>query len=193
MIDKSVITSKSNVIEFGCGKGTAALQIVQRTKCNYIGIDLTESHIKQAQQQCDKAKVKNVQFEHNSFLDLDDKEHKNKYSHVFSQVAINHCHDRFDQVCQSAHNVLKKDGILVWCDFVGSDKKITKEMDNLLNRLKLPHLLSHHAFKEKIEENGFKILENNGYENLDRHAIYGYYLVAQNSREIVKNDWAEKW
>eukprot|EP01083_Nonionella_stella_P142330 440181_1 len=88
MIHKGVITSKSNVIEFGCGKGIALIDVVRKAHCSGVGIDLTLSHIEQAKYTLDELKVEqHVQFEHSSFLDLD-KKHFDTHSHVFSQVAI---------------------------------------------------------------------------------------------------------
>eukprot|EP01084_Bolivina_argentea_P189347 325629_1 len=58
MIHKSGINNKSTVIEFGCGKGIAARDIAKKSNCKIVGIDLTLSHIKQAQEILNKNKTK---------------------------------------------------------------------------------------------------------------------------------------
>lgn len=100
---------KTRVLEFGCGTGGTALIHAPYAKSIHA-IDVSSNMIQIAQDKCEKANVKNVQFEQKGIDGLNEPDES--YDIVMG-MSILHLLPNADQVIHKVHKLLKPNGVFV--------------------------------------------------------------------------------
>lgn len=177
------INHKSNVIDFGCGMGGPAVDLVKLFDCKVTGLDLTPEHIEICKQYASKQSIpeSKIDFVAGSFTDLPSNIKSNKYTHCFSQLAVYHIAEHMQQAIDSAYSILDNNGVLIWCDFTGCVSGITdRAKEHFYNRLHLNYLANDGEYAEKLTKAGFQIEK---YVLLGDHCEYGYQLLENQARK----------
>ncbi len=115
MLDRAQITSRSRVLEVGCGNGNTAIWLARQTGCEVVGIDISAACIDRCRQQSQENPSLQLHFEQVSVTDLPFE--SDSFTHVWSQAALFHIDDR-RQAFQEIQRVLQENGILVFDDLV---------------------------------------------------------------------------
>jgi len=180
------IDNTSTVLDLGCGYGGPAIDLASETGCKVVGVDISEVHLNKAQEAAQNNPEAKVEFILGSFLDLPDEVKDKSFTHVFSQVAICHVHENFENVISSAFEALPSGGGLILLDLVGPKGGELSELTkvNVYDRLKFTTLLDHDQYKQKVTDAGFSIKK---YEDLHDHLLRSYEMLT----EAAKDDYEE--
>ena len=99
MCEQGLINENSVVLDLGCGYGKPACDIAIKTGCKVIGIDLSQSHINEANKivssinnNSKTLKKIDCTFYVGSFLGYPKEVKNTKFTHIFTQVALCHAH-----------------------------------------------------------------------------------------------------
>ena len=99
MCEQGLINENSIVLDLGCGYGKPACDIAMKTGCKVIGIDLSQSHIIEANKIVSKInnsstinKKIDCTFYVGSFTKYPKEIENIKFTHVFTQAALCHAH-----------------------------------------------------------------------------------------------------
>jgi cyclopropane fatty-acyl-phospholipid synthase-like methyltransferase len=177
------INKHSRVIDFGCGFGGPASELVQYFGCQVTGLDLTPEHIEKCQKLAKKLNYNESQlnFVTGSFTDLPTSIKQKKFTHVYSQLAIYHVAPYLQEVIDSAHEILEDGGNLVLCDFTACESGPSPQAtEHFYKRLHLDLLISPAQYVEKLTKSGFNVVF---YEQVDNHCAFGYELLEKQARQ----------
>ncbi|XWS13898.1 hypothetical protein CRYUN_Cryun36dG0078300 [Craigia yunnanensis] len=112
LIDKARIENGHEVIEFGCGWGFFAIEVVKRTGCKYTGVTLSEEQLKYAE-----AKVKEAGLQDNiKFLLCDYRQLPKtcKYDRIICCEMTEHVGNEYiEEFFRSCESILAEDGLFV--------------------------------------------------------------------------------
>ncbi|KAJ7518418.1 hypothetical protein O6H91_21G068400 [Diphasiastrum complanatum] len=112
LIDKARVQSYHEVLEIGCGWGSLAIELVQRTGCKYTGITLSEEQLKWSER-----RVKEAGLQERITLKLCDyrKVHGcHQYDRIISCEMIEAVgHEYYMEFFRTCDKLLAKDGLLV--------------------------------------------------------------------------------
>jgi len=171
MINVGEITRHDTVLDIGCGKGHGPLQIAQQTGCKVVGFDLGTVNIARAKAVAAQHPNLDLTYVEGDMMSIP-KEIRTKYSVVFAQLALNHCHSDLAAVLEEVKAVMAPNGRFVISDYLGCDgeqSEATKE--NVMKRLHFDMLYGHRGWRKVCEDAGFYIQY---YENLDDHMVQSY-------------------
>lgn len=116
-LDELEVRQGEEILDLGCGRGVDTIEAARLagTKGMAIGLDLTESMVKQAIDYATREKIRNVAFTLGNIERLPFKE--NTFDGVMSNCVINHARDK-KKVYREIHRVLKPNGRFVVADAV---------------------------------------------------------------------------
>jgi len=184
MGELSAVDENSRVLDLGCGFGKPLIDLCQKTKCSGVGLDLTKENIDKCNIFADGCPGVKVEFRQGSFLEAASLfENEEKFTHVFSQYAFCHVHDKIEEILANCYGCLAPNGVLVVLDYLGpkdgSDpSELTRK--HCYERLHFTKLIGHDAYKAALQKTGFEIVK---YLNLDKHAAYGYGTLGKVAKE----------
>uniref|UniRef100_A0A914DB76 Methyltransferase domain-containing protein n=1 Tax=Acrobeloides nanus TaxID=290746 RepID=A0A914DB76_9BILA len=116
------------VLDVGCGNGFHIFELASHfSKSHFVGIDITESAIQQAEEKRKSTNVTNAEF-----VCLDAKELKSEWKEKFDLVLIfDACHDqcRPDLCIKEIHRVLKPDGLFAMIEIDGTSNCYTDRQE----------------------------------------------------------------
>jgi ubiquinone/menaquinone biosynthesis C-methylase UbiE len=175
MVQRAGIDSSSHVLDLGCGNGTSAAWLNSITGCRIVGVDLSGVRIANAieslQDLPDGARER-VSFEKASATDLPFD--KGEFSHVWSQAAIYHFHEK-EKALQEACRVLQPGGILAFDDLIKPRPDISGEAKAYVyDRLLFNTDFSFESYQSALEDAGFEVLEA---EDLSSHLKTTYQCL----------------
>lgn len=169
-----------NVLDVGCADGTITLSLAKLfPKIHFLGIDLEEDFIQEAQDKAEKAKVENIEFEKIYLRDL--LARSGRFDAV-SFVSVLHEFYSYGEGTSSvlkaladAHELLRKGGEIVIRDMILDEytkrttfqvegivkkisakkgmKKYIKDFENRFGRLENINTLNHFLLKYMYKEN----------------------------------------
>ena len=177
MCEVANIGESSRVLDLGCGKGVACKEIAELTGATCIGMDLSETNIDRCKELAkENAKLK-LDFLVGSFTELPAAVAKDKYTHVFAQLAFCHVHEEFPRIMEEVKKVLAEGGVVVIMDYIGTEDPVMDDTkEHVHKRLHFSTLLGHLSWRRVVDEAGLNILH---YENLDRHMLQSYTDLAE--------------
>lgn len=184
MIKKSLINSKSNVLDMGCGNGNNSFFINKETGAKVTGIDLSDTRIENANSVLKKSSTevkKKLKFVQGSAIKLPFKD--KSFSHVWSQATIYHVHDK-QKALKEIARVIKKDGIFIFDDLIKPNKIISKEGQKLVyERLKFNTNFNLVSYQDELQKLGFRMLYA---RDLSWHYAMSYKKLADLAEKMIK-------
>lgn len=176
MLKLSGIQNTSKVLELGCGNGSNAFFVHNKTKAHIAGIDLSDTRIQKAQLKLSKmSKVAqgSMSFIQGTATNLPFK--NQSFSHVWTQATIYHIHDK-QKALEEIARVLKSGGILILDDLIKPNKKISKVAEKVVyERLLFNTDYDLVSYQQALKNLGFRILYA---EDLSRHYGLSYIKLA---------------
>ena len=119
MVKLMKLDASSTVLDMGCGKGMACLDVARSSGVHCAGVDLSSTNIKRANElKAQHANLK-LDFYEGSITDLPEKLKSNQFSHIMSVQAWVHVHADLDAVLQEAKRALKPGGLVVCFGQIG--------------------------------------------------------------------------
>ncbi|XP_050239270.1 uncharacterized protein LOC126688572 isoform X3 [Quercus robur] len=112
LIEKARIEEKHEVLEIGCGWGSFAIEVVNRTGCKYTGITLSKEQLKLAEKKVKDAGLQDrIKFLLCDYRQLPD---TNKYDRIISCEMIEHVgHEYMEEFFGCCESLLAEDGLFV--------------------------------------------------------------------------------
>jgi ubiquinone/menaquinone biosynthesis C-methylase UbiE len=186
MLASSGIDDTSKVLDLGCGNGNNAFFINKKTGANVIGIDLSDTRIKNAHNKLKKTspKIKNsLKFLQSSATKLPFR--NNTFTHVWSQATLYHVYSK-KKALQEVFRVLGKKGIFIFDDLIKPNKKISSKAEKLVyERLLFNTDYNLVSYQVELHKLGFRVLYA---EDLSEHYALSYLKLADIAEEmIIKN------
>ena len=163
-----------SVVPPGSGKGLACIEIARLTGAACSGVELSERHVRRANELRDENPQLRVAFEEGSFTALPEPVLAQRFTHVFSQVSFCHAHDELPKIMDQIRAVLAPGGVAIINDYLGCNtgREVSAQTRKwVYERLNFGTLLGHKAWRRVVEESGFEVLH---YENLDAHMEQSY-------------------
>ncbi|MBI5002722.1 methyltransferase domain-containing protein [Candidatus Woesearchaeota archaeon] len=158
MIKNASINAHSIVLDVGCGDGEGDVQVVRKTGCKLVGIDVSGVRIAHAKQKAKQQKLDHVlKFFKSSATDL--KYRDNSFTHVISQSSIYHVHDKIKALGE-IYRVLQHKGIFVFDDLIKPQKQISKDAQKwVYERLLFDTPFSFTSYQTQLKKTGFEIIQ----------------------------------
>ncbi|KAK4585985.1 hypothetical protein RGQ29_023249 [Quercus rubra] len=112
LIEKARIEEKHEVLEIGCGWGSFAIEVVNRTGCKYTGITLSKEQLKLAEKKVKDAGLQDrIKFLLCDYRQLPD---TYKYDRIISCEMIEHVgHEYMEEFFGCCESLLAEDGLFV--------------------------------------------------------------------------------
>jgi len=171
MINVGQITKNDTVLDIGCGKGHGPLQIAKQVGCKVVGFDLGTVNINRCKEVAAQHPDLDLTYVEGDMMAIP-AEIRTKYSVVFAQLALNHCHSTLPAVLEEVKAVMAPGGRFVISDYLGCDGEQSAEtIEHTMKRLHFDMLYGHRGWRKVCEDAGFYIQY---YENLDDHMVQSY-------------------
>jgi tocopherol O-methyltransferase len=150
------------ILDAGCGVGGTVRHIIQKHKVDITGITL----LKKLVDQCNKLSEELMTTNDIKFYEMDYCQTNFKDEHFTKIYALESvCHtDKKEHFIKESFRILRKNGILVVCDYFRTDKrfpdsKTEKNYDRFLDGWALAGLDTLPVFMAKMKEAGYKSIE----------------------------------
>ena len=186
MTEKGRIDHNSKVLDLGCGNGNTALWLCESQGSWVTGIDLSGVRVGNAlgslARQPDDVKSR-LAFKRAFATDLpfDD----GTFTHVWSQAAIYHVHDK-RKVLQETYRVLGKGGVFVFDDLIKPKPNISEMARQFVyDRLLFDTDFTFDSYQGALRGVGFRVLE--AYD-LSQHLKTSYQCLAAVTRGKIDRD-----
>jgi len=199
MVQLGNIHEKSRVIDFGCGRGQGTLEVALLTNAKVLGIDIADVNMKYCANRKKQFPELQLDFVKASFAELPESiiNCKPKFSHVFSQQSLIHCHEFIDEILDQANQILKHDinndnnGKLVISDWLLLVKNPSLQVQkDVCERLELTYILTEDEYTEKLKKHNFCIER---YEDLTDHAALSSRCIANKAKKLGYIDYYQIW
>lgn len=160
MAAKARIDNHANVLDLGCGNGTVATWLCRTFSCSVTGVDLSGVRIDNANdlRRRQPPEVRDqLAFAKASATDLPYAD--GSFSHVWSQAAIYHIHDKA-QALAEARRVLGAGGTFVFDDLLKPKPEISQEArTHVYDRLLFDTEFSFLSYQRALADAGFTVIE----------------------------------
>lgn len=158
MIDRlPALDSSARVLDMGAGYGGAMRQLVRKTGCEAICLNISETQNRYNQNKIRAAKLADrISVRHGVFEDVPEPDAS--VDVVWSQDAFLHS-DQRAEVLAEAFRVLKPGGHLIFTDPMQADDADPAALQPVYDRLQLNSLGSPGFYREAAEKVGFEVLE----------------------------------
>lgn len=112
LIEKARITKEHHILEIGCGWGSLALEVVQKTGCKYTGITLSENQLSYVESKVKEAGLQDqIELLLCDYRQLPD---NYKYDRIISCEMIEHVGDEFmEEFFKCCESALGENALLV--------------------------------------------------------------------------------
>ena len=178
MLNKSKINRKSRVLDIGCGNGHTAIYLANQTNCEVVGIDISQTHVHNAQEKAADFPNLNLSFKKASATNLVFPD--GYFTHVWSQGTLLHIHER-EVTLRECYRLLDKGGILIFDDLVTLVTQVTDStLKYVYERMQISQLFSPNSYKDYLIKAGFTILDS---LNLSPHMKKVYGIQAKRFRQ----------
>jgi len=157
MIGKWKIDENSSVLDVWCGTWAVDEYIQKKTWCKITWIDLSWIRIQEAQARINDTNKNKMNFIKMSADNLAFP--TNSFSHVISQSALYHVHDR-EKAIQQIYDILMLWGTFVFEDFIRPNEEISEEsMRYVYERLLYRTNFNHENYQDFLKKTWFTIIE----------------------------------
>jgi len=178
MLGKSVIDSKSRVLDVGCGNGHTAIYLGNQTNCDVVGIDISQTHVDNAKQRATSFPNLKLSFEKASATNLVFPD--NYLTHVWSQGTLLHIHER-EVALREFYRLLDRGGILIFDDLVTLVSQVKESTLKYVDeRMQLSQLFSPNSYKDYLMQASFQVLDS---LDLSLHMKKFYGIQAKRFRQ----------
>ena len=185
MLSKSGITAESRVLDIGCGNGHTAVYLAGKTQCEVVGIDISQIHVDNAENQAKLFPQFQLSFCKASATELPFG--AGEFTHVWSQGTLLHIHDR-ELVLAEAYRILQPNGIFLFDDFVSlCDRPTESTQTYVYNRLHVSRFVSPNSYTEMLQNAGFEVMES---VDLNAHMKKFYDIQAKRFQDDVDRNLA---
>lgn len=185
------ISSRSNMLDLGCGNGAVATWLCRTFGCSVTGVDLSSVRIANAnemrQRQPDEIREK-LTFVKASATELPCADAS--FSHVWSQAVIYHVHEK-EKALKEVFRVLAPDGKFVFDDLLKPKSSISNESRTYVyDRLKFDTDFSFRSYQSALAETGFTVVEA---RDLSAHLKTSYERLADITGSRASGSGTEKY
>jgi ubiquinone/menaquinone biosynthesis C-methylase UbiE len=153
---ESRLTEKMTVLDAGCGPGIVTEAVAPHVK-EVVAFDLTPAMIEATRMRCENAGLHNVRYQTGNIESLP---YENEYfDRVISRLVVHHLPEPRKGL-KEIHRVLKKNGIFVLADIIGSENLQKEKLHNALEVLRDPshsRMLSQSELVNSLEGSGFDV------------------------------------
>jgi SAM-dependent methyltransferase len=178
MLEAARVTSSARLLDLGCGNGTVASWIAGSTGAEVVGVDISKTRIAHARRQAAGADLPRLSYRAASATRLPFAD--GHFTHVFSQAALYHTHDRARAHAQAAR-VLAPGGLLALDDLTTPRQPVSPLGRRFVyDRLLFQPTFSRDEYLAALEEAGFLVLES---RDLSPHLARSYRALAELARE----------
>ena len=182
MLGYSQITNQSRILDVGCGQGDTAIWLTQKTGCEVIGIDVSDTDINVARSKLQENLSLNLTFEAADLANLPFPDQS--FTHVWSQSRLFQFLDP-RPVLQETQRVLQEGGIFVLDDLITPAVKISESArQNVYQPLSLKTSMNSDAYAEILNQLGLVVFES---LDLSAHLKMSYETILKdgnNNKEL---------
>lgn len=174
--------SESRVLDMGCGKGQACVDVARQSGAAVTGVDLSTSNIQRAKELQHEHQDLRLNFLEGSITTLPKEIKVTPFTHIMSVQAWVHVHAALDVVLAEAHSVLEPGGLVCVEDFCSNDSGVISDqaLRHFYKRLHFDLVMGPRAWHERAEAAGFQVVH---WENLRDHMAESYRLMAASAAE----------
>lgn len=178
MFQASGITAESRVLDLGCGNGNVAIWLAEKSKCEVVGVDLSDVRIANARSLAQEYPSLRVSFEVGSATDLAFPDES--FTHVWSQATIYHVHEREKAVQESAR-VLQEGGTFIADDLVTPVDQVSDEANKYIyERLLFSPTFSAEKYRKTLADFKLLMLQQ---DDITEHLAKSYRLLSVLAQE----------
>lgn len=193
IIEKSGISKNSVVLDAWCWTGATAEYIYKKIWCYITWVDISWVRILEANERINEINKGRMKFLKMSLDDID--MDNDTFSNVISQSVLYHVHER-KKAIKKIYNVLQKDWMFVFEDFVRPNKKISEQSQKYVyERLLYWTDFNHKNYQDFLEETWFIVIEA---IDLSEQMKKSYNFLVKILENKIKNgdsaqkEWYEK-
>ncbi len=191
MVERGQISSDARALDLGCGNGTTAIWLAERTGCHVTGIDLSGVRIdnaKSARERQEAGLRDRLAFEKASATELPYAD--GQFSRVWSQAVIYHVPDK-RAVLKEVYRVLEKGGLFVFDDLVKPKQQVSPQAQRFVyERLLYDTEFSFESYQDALKAQGFEILEA---QDISSHLRQSYLCLADRTPKGDTSEHAEHY
>lgn len=177
-------TPHSVLLDVGCGNGYTAIWLAQRYQCHVVGVDLSTTNIKHAQnllaQQPDSLQKK-VSFVCVSMMDAQFE--PCHFSHIWSNAALYHVHAA-DMLAlfQQFNRFLQADGVILFDTLISPNGDVdTHVREWVCDRFHLETLHTRETYFNAMQQSGIVVKR---WEDITQHLRTTYERVSENAQNM---------
>ncbi len=191
LAEKLEISENTYIIDLCSALGGPARFLAQKYKARIVGVDITETMLKKAEQRSKEAGLTNlIEFRTGNVLDIPAK--KNTFDIVWGQDAWCYVTSK-SRLIQEAVRVCKSGGKIGFTDWIFGSIPITtqEEADFLFEFMIFPNMESIKGYKNLLDKNGCKILEVEDLQEDFKKHMHLYLDKVHALKETIEKEFGE--
>ena len=178
MLEQSQLVPDSRVLDIGCGNGNTAIYLAQKTGCEAVGIDISNTHIENARSRAESLPDLKLSFQKGTATELPFPDLS--FTNVWSQGTLLHIHER-EVALGEIYRVLEAGGTFIFDDMVTLVPHVSEAtLQYVYDRMQLTELFTPQSYSTALSRVGFQILDS---RDLSQHMKKSYDIQRERVRE----------